>query len=95
MENELNQLLALLGGEEGKAAAVVAWMGTARVFAKVFSGYLQAAAERAIARVTGTEDTEDDAIVAAIIRSKPYRFTAFLVDWALSIKLPLKLEPPK
>lgn len=92
MENELNQLLALLGGDNGTLAQVIAWIGAARVPLKIFSGKLQNAMERAISRVTETEDPEDDELVAGILSSKPYRIGAFVLDWIFSVKLPLKLN---
>jgi hypothetical protein len=95
MELEINQLISLLGGDDGRAAQIVAWMGTARLFAKLFSSWLQQAAERAIAIVTATDDPYDDKLVARLFTSKPYRIIAFVVDWIISIKLPLRLDNRK
>ena len=84
--------MALLGGDNGTTAAVIAWIGAIRVPLKLVSGWLQDLMTKALARVADTEDVEDDKLVAAVLRSKLYRLIAFVVDLAFSFKLPLKLK---
>ena len=90
---ELKPLLDLLGGESGRIAQIVVWIGAIRIPAKIVSGSIQSAAERAIARVVATEDSEDDILLEKVLKSRTYRIGAFLIDWVFSVKLPLDLGP--
>lgn len=89
---ELDQALKVLGGDNGTVVQILAWMGALRVVFKLVSGKIQESLERAMTVVSSTEDTTDDAVVQKIITSPPYRVLAFVIDWATSIKLPLKLK---
>ena len=69
-------------------AGVLGWVLFLRLAAKPISNWLQGLFTKGLLFVQGTPETDDDAWVETILKSKFYRVIGFLVDWATSIKLP-------
>ena len=81
-------LLDLLSGKFGWLPTIIAWIGAVRVPMKLVSGWLQSTLTAFVARVAASPQTDDDAFLERVFGSIGYRFTAFLLDAALSLKLP-------
>lgn len=86
--NELQPLLDLLGGNSGKLAVVIAWIGALRLLAKPFSAWVQMGFSKLLAQVQSTPEPDDDELVRRLLASWPYRAFAFGLDWITSVKLP-------
>lgn len=80
--------LTFLTGKFPWIAGVLTWVLMLRLVAKPVSGWLQGLATKALLYVQGTPETDDDAWIENILKSKAYRVVAFLVDWTTSIKMP-------
>jgi hypothetical protein len=89
--DQLNQLLGLFGGDQGRAAQLLTWFVTAQTLFKLIGGHLQSFLERALAAVVSSKETDDDTIAARILAHPAYRFTAWLVDVTTRLKLPREL----
>lgn len=81
MENELQQALKALTGDNGWVVQIMAWMAALRLTCKMFSERLKAAIE--------SSQAAGNPFVAGIIASGPWKVVAFLVDLVASIKLPI------
>lgn len=86
--SELQPLLDLLGGKISWLATALAWIGALRLVAKPVSAWVQSAFSKLVAKTIETPEVDDDALVAKLISSWPYRVLSFLVDWIASVKLP-------
>lgn len=81
-------LLDLLAGKFGWLPTVLVWIGALRLPMKLASGWLQATLTAFVARVAASPETDDDAQLRRVMGSLAYRFIAFTLDAALSLKLP-------
>lgn len=89
MDNDaLQQLFGAWAAKHGWATTLLVWVGTARFAMKPIASWVTAAITRALAYVRNTPETDDDALLQRVMRSKVYRVLAFLVDWTASVKLP-------
>lgn len=84
----MNELQPILDWIMGKWPWLAGVMATARIFAKPISGILQSGLTKLALYALATPEQDDDAWVEKVVTNKFYRFTAFLLDWILSIKLP-------
>jgi len=87
-------LLDLLLSKFAWAPTFFAVVGALRMLCKPFSLALQSFIGRALRYVHDTQEADDDAFVAAILKRRWYRWLAFAVDYVASVKLPLELPPP-
>ena len=88
----IQQVIAVLGGDQGWVARVVAWMGTLRLVSKLFSTHLENFLTAACA--ASADDPWFRRKLQRILASRPYKVLAFLVDYFLSIKLPKNEKSP-
>lgn len=88
MNDELKPLYELLTAQFGWLPAIVAWIGTIRVPARLFSDWIQSALTRAVSLVLASPEKDDDELLQSLLNSKPYRLLAFAVDLLASVKLP-------
>ena len=84
----MNELQPILDWIMGKWPWLAGVMATARIFAKPISGILQSGLTKLALYALATPEQDDDVWVTKVVTNKFYRFTAFLLDWILSIKLP-------
>lgn len=75
-------------------APIATTVGAMRLAAKPISTWLAGGIERVVTKVEETESAEDDKILDAVLSSKPYFWAAWLIDYTLSIKLPVKKSKP-
>lgn len=86
--NEFQPLLDLLSGKFGWLPTVLIWIGALRVPMKLVSGALQNFLTAFVVRVAASPETDDDDKLRTLFGSIGYRFIAFTLDAALSLKLP-------
>lgn len=64
------------------------FIGAARFLVKPFGLWLQRKITRAAEVASLSLDKDDDTIIEHALRSRPYKFFAFCLDWLASVKLP-------
>lgn len=69
-------------------AALAAFVGTVRLFAKFIQTPLQNFLTAAIARVNDSPEKDDDQLLHNLFAAPWYRLLAFTLDYLLSLKLP-------
>ena len=69
-------------------AALAAFVGTVRLFAKFIQSPLQNFLTAAIARVNDSPEKDDDQLLHNLFAAPWYRLLAFTLDYLLSLKLP-------
>lgn len=84
----MTELQPILDWLMGKWPWLAGTMATARLLAKPISGLLQSFLTKLALYVIATPEQDDDLWVKRLVTHKAYRFSAFLLDWILSIKLP-------
>jgi hypothetical protein len=85
----IDQVGALFGLNPGVLAAALAWLlGVQTLIKLVHNIVLQPLFDRIITRIAETPEAYDDGVLYAVLKSKPYRFIAFVADVLLRIKLP-------
>jgi hypothetical protein len=90
-QDAIQAMQTLLGGKAGWLPAAVAWIGTARIVAKLVSGKVQGFLD---ALINFTAQNESDRLaIERVLSSRTYRTVAFLIDYFLSVKLPAKKTP--
>lgn len=92
---QLDQLWDTMTGGNGWVAAMTAWMGSSRVVFKVFGERVKTQLESLLSAAFASKDDEIIARVEGVLRSRTYRFMAFIIDWVTTIKLPALLPPSK
>lgn len=81
----LAPLIEAYGGQFGWAVALVAWVGSFRLFFKPIMAAIQSA-------VTESESKKDDEILAKVQGNVIYKGLIFLVDLLASIKIKPKAK---
>ncbi len=69
-------------------AALAAFVGTVRLFAKFIQSPLQNFLTAAIARVNDSPEKDDDQLLHNLFAAPWYRLLVFTLDYLLSLKLP-------
>jgi hypothetical protein len=86
--NQLAPFLQALSAEHGWLTAILTWMASARVFAKLCSPQLQQFFTDALLWVSSSKERDDDEFVLRVLMNPFYRVFAWLLDYLLSVKLP-------
>lgn len=86
--NELQPLLDLLTGKFGWLPTVLGYMAAIRVPLKFVSARIQKNLTERMAAAAASQDPDDDRDFDALLRSRWYRITSFLLDLVFSFKLP-------
>lgn len=85
--SELQPLLDKLPpGAAHFLGGLIVWIGVAKFVMKPFNGWLQTRLTEALSRAA--RDEKGAAAVHAVLDTRVYRVTAFLLDWTCSVKLP-------
>lgn len=83
--NELTDLVQFVSDNFPHIA--VYWLALEKLL-KLAQPILLGAANRAIARVAATAETDDDDLMMSALRSKPWRILGFALDLLVRVKLP-------
>ncbi len=84
----MTELLNSLAGAHGKLTAFLTWIAAARLALKPFNLWMLAWFHRMITALESNPDPFVAELAARVLQNKLYRLLAFLLDTAISIKLP-------
>ena len=89
-ETLLAGLMDTWSAKHGWLAAMLTWIGTARIIFKAISGKLEEAIHAFVEFSISTKDADAVERLNAVFASRTYRLLAFITDYIASVKLPLQ-----
>jgi len=84
----MNELLQSLSGAHGKLTTILTAIAAARIALKPFNTFMLAWFHRILTALESNPDPFIGELAARILQNRCYHLAAFLLDTAISVKLP-------